>query len=104
MPLEIIVPKMAPKHAALGDVEPGGVDLDDGDRAEALEVHVQRVEHAEGHATTILRRVLSREDRPHGDAAPMSMFIAAAPTAAIMMVLRPPILSVSGPLMRNETP
>jgi hypothetical protein len=35
---------------ALGDVEPVRVDLDDAHRAEALEVHVERVEHAEHEA------------------------------------------------------
>ena len=38
------MPKMPPKHAALLDVEPGGVDLDHRQGAEALEILVDGVE------------------------------------------------------------
>ena len=38
----------AAEDAALADVEPGAVDLDHGQRAEALEVHVQAPQPAHG--------------------------------------------------------
>ena len=91
----------AAERAALAQVEPRRVDLDDRDRAEALEVHVR----ARTGATNARRRATAeRACSVDGHVAHQRGSRRAEPAAAIRIVVRPPQRSVSGPLSRNATP